>query len=357
MAQFLPVMPVAMNALPGLKNSTPDIAFDQRKLYLNQQVSFLLPQLAQAAQDLQENSLEGVATLLPVSIPVTFAGNSLPVESASARLDLAVRQQLGDADRLVLRSGSPETALSPGVPGGDALEVEFNIERPSSARASAIVHTALQDGLAKAVTNELGPERLATVSVEHAESRSQQPSAPVLLTREGQLPINVPALLSQSAVVHGNPEAGQPVVVQVGPPVHHPDWNNAMVARVVWQIGAQVQQAQFQIHPPELGPVEVRVSVNNDQASVQFIAQHGFVRDALEDSIPRLRELLSHGGLTLANADVSDHGAANRQDRPTERFHSEFTGHPSQGSDPSKDPISLSGAVWLVPAGRIDVYA
>jgi flagellar hook-length control protein FliK len=41
-----------------------------------------------------------------------------------------------------------------------------------------------------------------------------------------------------------------------------------------------------------------------------FHAHHALTRDAIEQALPRLREMLNDNGLTLGNATVSDQGVA-----------------------------------------------
>jgi hypothetical protein len=363
MAQFLPVLPVPLNTLPGVTSRIPGIGFDQGNLARIQQVSFLLPELSQAVRGLEQDVVEDPGMLLPLAIPITFVGNSLPVDTAPARLDLAVKQELDAPRRWMLRAPTAEAQLPSSMAGADQLELDVDADVASSRPAQTPVPGAAQPVLRELLPKPEGTGLTASSNLpargaERADTNSHLPPSPPPLTREDPSTLNLPTLLTQSTVVQPNQQqTGQPVVVQVGPSVHHPDWNNAMIARVVWQAGAQIQHAEFRVHPPELGPVEVRVSVNNDQANVHFIAQHGFVRDALEDSIPRLRELLSHGGLTLANADVSDHGAAGRHDRATAQLHTDAVRGLTSLHDPVSEPVSQIDTVWLLPLGRIDVYA
>jgi flagellar hook-length control protein FliK len=54
-----------------------------------------------------------------------------------------------------------------------------------------------------------------------------------------------------------------------------------------------------------LGPVEVRIDVRDGATSVWFGAAHPDTRSALEQSLPRLRELFAASGLLLADAGVA----------------------------------------------------
>jgi flagellar hook-length control protein FliK len=65
--------------------------------------------------------------------------------------------------------------------------------------------------------------------------------------------------------------------------------------------------------------MQVVLSVTNDQASVTFSANQEEVRQALENALPRLREMMSESGIALGNATVNagsqGQGQA-RQDQP-----------------------------------------
>jgi flagellar hook-length control protein FliK len=65
------------------------------------------------------------------------------------------------------------------------------------------------------------------------------------------------------------------------------------------------QVAELHINPPDLGPVEVRLHLSGDEASVQFTSAHAEVRSAIESSIARLREAMAQAGIQLGDASVS----------------------------------------------------
>ena len=74
-----------------------------------------------------------------------------------------------------------------------------------------------------------------------------------------------------------------------------------------------VQVASIKLNPPQLGPLEVRITFNHDQANVNFISHHGVVREAVESALPKLREMFGEGGVNLVNVDVSDNSSMGRQ--------------------------------------------
>src|SRR5690606_34213165 len=97
---------------------------------------------------------------------------------------------------------------------------------------------------------------------------------------------------------------------------------------------------------------QVRITTLHDQTQVQFLSQNAAVRDALDQALPRLREMLEAQGLQLAHADVSD------------RQHNEGRRHSaaallSEGGDAEENgPAPVQDSPGLTtPIGLIDAYA
>ena len=84
---------------------------------------------------------------------------------------------------------------------------------------------------------------------------------------------------------------------------------------MTWFVSQKISAASLRLNPQHLGPMEMAVSMDGDQASISFTSQHSLVRDALESSIPRLREMLSENGLNLVNVNVSQQGKSHGNDQ------------------------------------------
>lgn len=103
----------------------------------------------------------------------------------------------------------------------------------------------------------------------------------------------------------------QPTVISV--PVGETGWDRAFSQRVTWMATSDQQTARIELNPPNLGPLEVRISLHHDQASAMFSSPHGAVRDAIEAALPKLREMLAESGLTMGNVNVSAQFSQNQQ--------------------------------------------
>jgi len=83
------------------------------------------------------------------------------------------------------------------------------------------------------------------------------------------------------------------------------NWSQQMTQQVAYMIKGGYQQAEIKLNPAHLGPMEIKLSINDDQASVNFVTQHAPVRDVIDAALPRLKDMLEQQGLNLADADVS----------------------------------------------------
>lgn len=102
--------------------------------------------------------------------------------------------------------------------------------------------------------------------------------------------------------------AAQRVPLVPGQPVamHQGGWSEAVVDRVMWLSSQNLKSAEIQLDPADLGRLEVRVNLSQDQAQVTFASPNAGVREALEGQMHRLRELFAQQGMNLADANVSD---------------------------------------------------
>lgn len=118
--------------------------------------------------------------------------------------------------------------------------------------------------------------------------------------------------------------AGAPPLPATGmPPLPVPPgaegWSDALGGRVLMLAGQHVQHAEIELNPAELGPVRVQLTVDDGSAAVSFHASHPLTRDAIEQSLPRLRELFEAQGITLGDASVSDQPPARDETAPGHR--------------------------------------
>jgi flagellar hook-length control protein FliK len=143
---------------------------------------------------------------------------------------------------------------------------------------------------------------------------------------------------------------------QVAVTMGHPGWGRAVGEQVMWFVSQNIRSASLRLNPQHLGPMELQVQMDGDKASIAFSSQHAMVRDALESSLPRLREMFSANGLDLVNVNVSQQQDSGTNGGTFSSPHS--NGGASQALSESVDGI-LPGAMLpetAVAQGLVDYY-
>jgi len=171
------------------------------------------------------------------------------------------------------------------------------------------------------------------------------------LTAAPSVPAN--AIASAAAGFTAAAPAPMPLTATVAVPLGQAQWGQALGQQVVWVMNQNVQGAELHLSPPELGPLSVRIHLDQDQASVSFVSAHAVVRDAVEAALPRLRDMFGAQGITLADVNVSHQQSWHAQ-------------RDSGGDGSARGPAARAGATGLetaapvsrrIAAGMLDVYA
>jgi len=125
---------------------------------------------------------------------------------------------------------------------------------------------------------------------------------------------------------------------------------------MVWMAGQGHQVAELHLNPPDLGPMTIALTLDNDQASARFTSPHAAVREAIETAMPRLREMLADSGITLGNASV---GADNLRQQPQQEPRQEPRAHAARFDAVAANSVVMSGGTPLLrlARGAVDTYA
>ena len=150
----------------------------------------------------------------------------------------------------------------------------------------------------------------------------------------------------------------QSVPTPVTQNIHKPEWGGAVGERITWMIGNRLQSAQLRITPAHLGPIEIKLSIENNMAQVSFVSNHQVVRDALEQAAPRLKEMLEEQNLDLVNVDI---GKGNNSGTDEEWNELADSANPSADSTADTDDLQGQNAAnttkVITGDGLIDAYA
>lgn len=132
----------------------------------------------------------------------------------------------------------------------------------------------------------------------------------------GLSPTSPNALKPEQSAVMNN--AQSPLLLtreQAGEQVHE---------RINMMMAKNLKYVDIRLDPPELGKIQIKLSINQDQASVQFTVNNHQTRDIVEQAMPRLREMLQQQGLQLAQSSVQQESSQ------------QFAGHQNNSSAQSQ---------------------
>lgn len=147
--------------------------------------------------------------------------------------------------------------------------------------------------------------------------------------------------------------ASVPAATTLAARVQDPQWSEAFANRVSWLVKDGVQSASLKLNPPELGRVDVRISLRHGEATIQFVAHHELARDAIEAAMPRLHQMLDQSGLNLTNVNVFSQLAKQSGQQP---FDESGTGDATVPDD-AAGADDTESAVAPMHEGLIDQYA
>jgi len=133
-----------------------------------------------------------------------------------------------------------------------------------------------------------------------------------------------------------------------------PGWNEAINQRVMYMVNASEQTATLTLNPPDLGPLQVVISVNNDKADTTFISDNADVRQALQDGMDNLREKMNEAGISLGQSNVNS-GAQQQANRANPEK-SGPQGIQNLGN-PLTQPIDKAQTKVIVNNGLVDLFA
>lgn len=230
-----------------------------------------------------------------------------------------------------LMGAQPEARLA--RPASLGLNVRGEtVEMLRSAIAPPLTEQAVRGGMVAQLTNQaLSGESLSRPfqqQIDHLLAMSRSPvisagPSMTLLAPSDTAASIIPADLSLSAFLPGGGSdvragvltgLGSLSGLPVNTPMGQPGWSAELSQRMVWLANREIREAQIQLNPRHLGPIDVRIIYSDtQQLSVSFTAQNPAAREALDAALPRLREMFEQQGLSLADASVSQESFAGQQ--------------------------------------------
>ena len=118
----------------------------------------------------------------------------------------------------------------------------------------------------------------------------------------------LPAVMNDIAAFERQTAFSSPGKVDAPPMSAHlysPEWNKELGSKIIWMTNQNISSAELKLNPQHLGPISIHIDMQKDQATVSFTAQNAGVKEMLEASIPKLREMMQSQQLNLAEVSVS----------------------------------------------------
>ncbi|AMK78195.1 MULTISPECIES: flagellar hook-length control protein FliK [Methylomonas] len=291
----------------------------------------------EAANEQAENAAM-LAGIQVQPLPVADNGNSVNEALKSAVATSEAMSAIKNSPELLGMDAKKEalTALNSADEGRNAMAAEGGFAKALAAEGGASQQFA-QDSGANAFQSEQSDVPKNQIGASEADVGLSRMTADI-------------AQLSKSVN-----SAGQTQAPAIEKHLTHPEWNADLGEKLLWMHKQAVPSAEIRLNPEHLGPISIKIDVNQDQASVVFTAQHAAVRDAIEAAIPKLREMLGGQNLNLADVNVSQQQSEQRSGRESFQAAGEQNrGGNNQGQGQADSPATDASNTILdeIEAGR-----
>ncbi|MEN1941495.1 flagellar hook-length control protein FliK [Luteimonas sp. MJ174] len=236
-----------------------------------------------------------------------------PAPAFAAGLPTTDTAEALPASSQAVAHGAPQSSRAP--PAGTAAALAMTAVAPGSPATSTVTAPEIVQDLAGTIADPLGIATSGTTTQPVAQ-RVQVVPLP---------PLPMPA----------DPQTG---------------FDDGFGSRIAWVAGQQLGHAEIRLNPEHVGPIDVRVRMEGDQVHTEFHSAHADVRQAIEASLPRLRELLGQHGFHLGQADVGQ-----RDPGQQPRTRAAAPGHDEAGTAPAAP--AATAALPRRSHGLLDAYA
>jgi len=221
------------------------------------------------------------------------------LDAKGKKIDFNGLQSSIDANKAKLDAGATQAGQDDGQAAAD-LGDGGRDNKPAIDLSGAAKATSKTDNSTQGTSAQL-----AKVAPEAQTLRQELPQA-------SPTPVLMPVM--QQTLAANQPQAvfGAAYTDKIQPNVGSAGWDQAVGNKITWMATGGIQSASLTLNPPDLGPMQVVLSVHNQQADATFITAQPEVKQALEAAMPKLREMMDQAGIQLGQATVNT-GMPNQQ--------------------------------------------
>lgn len=283
-----------------------------------------------------------LATLRP-AVPETLATSILAQRIQADALANPVASRQADPTARLLEAGAGNSA-SRGV------EMQPGNGRGLRADASGLRMAALQ--VASSVDQ---PAALAQAGASAGgEARPNGIALDALPARTDTLAWGATPLQAEASATRNAGPAPHSVSVEAR--VGTPRFADETAQQVTWLAKNGIEHAEIRVKPADLGPISVRIEMQNNEAVISFAVTQPETRVAVEDALHRLQEMLAESGISMGETSVGGQsfGQQLRGDRETSRNRHTFA---ARGEMPASAIEAMSARRQPATRGLVDTFA
>lgn len=135
------------------------------------------------------------------------------------------------------------------------------------------------------------------------------------------------------------------------------DFAEAVKDKVMVSINQKLQQFDITLDPPEFGNMQVRVNLQGEQAAVNFVVQNQQAKEALEQNMHKLKDMLAEQGVDVGGANVEQQSQQHNSDEEATRGTNGDSSSSGNKSEEGNVDHVLSANLFDSSATGVDYYA
>ena len=213
------------------------------------------------------------------------------------------------SDRPVQLATNPETGAQLSRTGRPHVQMEDAKSGPSGKNDSP---KPARKERADPVLPSTAAAPTASLATDSRIAATQMAESSAVLSASTSAPTAAATALPLSG---SNPATPLPQTV-IDTPLTHKQWADDFGQKITWLATQNRQHAELHLNPAHLGPLDITLKLNGDQATALFSSPHAAVREAIEQSLPKLREMFADNGIMLGGATVSDQSQRKQHSEP-----------------------------------------
>ncbi|HFK8639530.1 TPA: flagellar hook-length control protein FliK [Legionella pneumophila] len=132
--------------------------------------------------------------------------------------------------------------------------------------------------------------------------------------------------------------------------VNHSQWSEQLSEHIVWLGHQDIKSALIKIHPEELGPLEINVKVVKDNASVTISTHSVYVKEIVDQAIPRLREMMAQQGINLSEVHIGTDTSSRQGSQKNHHVEMDLI-------QSAEDKNKITSLTRHLPKGLVDYFA